>query len=120
MVPEDGDRDKQRAERMKFSEPNSAECYEQSECENKENQQIADDLDKIDLILFQVQNSLRASRIRIQKEEGKVEMWHDLNHFQEIANGLLSTARQIREAVHRQSQDIRTETICPSEWLTRS
>ena len=105
---------------MKTGELNSAECYESSECENKENQQIADELDKIDLLLFQTQNALRASRIRIQREEAKVEMWHDLKHFQEIANGLLSTARQIREAVHRQSQDIRSETISPSEWVSGS
>ena len=105
---------------MKTGELNSAECYESSECANKENQPIADELDKIDLLLFQTQNALRASRIRIQREEAKVEIWHDLNHFQEIASGLLSTARQIREAVHRQSQDIRSETISPSEWVSGS
>lgn len=105
---------------MKTGELNSAECYESSECENRENQQLADELDKIDLLLFQTQNALRASRIRIQREENKVEMWHDLKHFQEIANGLLSTARQIREAVHRQSRDIREELVSPSEWVTGS
>lgn len=105
---------------MKTGELNSAECYESSECENKENQPIADELDKIDLLLFQTQNALRASRIRIQREENRVEMWHDLKHFQEIVNGLLSTARQIREAVHRQSRDIREELVSPSEWVTGS
>ena len=37
---------------MKSGELNSAECYEQSQCQTAENQQLADDLDKLDLLVL--------------------------------------------------------------------
>ena len=48
---------------MKSGELNSAECYEQSACQTAENQNLADDLDKLDLLVFQISNALRAFEI---------------------------------------------------------
>lgn len=104
---------------MKEANNNCAENYESSECKNHNNQKLADDLDKIDLVLFQVQNALRAARIRAQNEESEIECTFDLKHFEEMSKGLLSTARQIRETVHRQT-NLRADVVCPSLWMTGS
>ena len=59
---------------MKSGELNSAECYEQSACQTAENQNLADDLDKLDLLVFQISNALRAARIRVQREDKKIDL----------------------------------------------
>lgn len=89
---------------MKSGELNSAECYEQSQCQTAENQQLADDLDKLDLLVFQISNALRAARIRIQREDGKIDLdSHELEELTEKLESIHLSARLINESVKRQA-----------------
>ena len=88
---------------MKSGELNSAECYEQSACQVAENQQLADDLDKLDLLVFQISNAVRAARIRIQREDRKINLEsHELEELTEKLQSILLSVRIISESVKEQ------------------
>ena len=88
---------------MKSGELNSAECYEQSQCQTAENQQLADDLDKLDLLVFQISNALRAARIRVQREDKKINAeGFDLDNTEEHFKILLNDVRNFGNDIKRQ------------------
>ena len=88
---------------MKSGELNSAECYEQSACQVAENQKLADDLDKLDLLVFQISNALRAARIRIQREDKKINAeGFDLDNTEEHFKILLNDVRNFGNDIKRQ------------------
>ncbi len=104
---------------MKSGELNSAECYEQSQCQTAENQKLADDLDKLDLIIFQISNALRAARIRIQREDGKIDIdYHELEELTEKLQGILLSARIINESV--KNQVVADYKVDPTEYVRNS
>ena len=88
---------------MKSGELNSAECYEQSQCAAAENQQLADKLDAMDLLVFQISNALRAARIRIQREDKKINAeGFDLDNTEEHFKILLNDVRNFGNDIKRQ------------------
>ena len=105
---------------MKSGELNSAECYEQSQCQSAENQQLADDLDKLDLLVFQISNALRAARIRIQREDKKIDLGDfDLDQTEEHLKILLTDVRLIGERI-RQQTDFSGLRVDPTEYVRNS
>ena len=104
---------------MKSGELNSAECYEQSACQTDENQQLADDLDKLDLLVFQISNALRAARIRIQREDRKIDLdSHELEELTEKLQGVLLSVRIINESV--KTQVVADYKVDPSDYVRNS
>ena len=105
---------------MKSGELNSAECYEQSQCQSAENQKLADKLDAMDLIVFQISNALRAARIRIQKEDKKIDTGDfDLDQTEEHLKILLTDVRLIGEYI-RQQTDFSGLRVNPSDYVRNS
>lgn len=105
---------------MKSGELNSAECYEQSQCQTAENQQLADDLDKLDLLVFQISNALRAARIRIQREDKKISTGDfDLDNTEEHFKILLNDVRSFGEYI-RQQTDFSGLRVNPSDYVRNS
>lgn len=105
---------------MKSGELNSAECYEQSACQSADNQQLADDLDKLDLLVFQISNALRAARIRVQKEDKKIDLGDfDLDQTEEHFKILLTDVRIIGERI-RQQTDFSGLRIDPTDYVRNS
>ena len=104
---------------MKSGELNSAECYEQSQCQTAENQQLADRLDAMDLIVFQISNALRAARIRIQREDRKIDLdSHELEELAEKLQGILLSARIINDSV--KTQLVADYKVDPTEYVRNS
>lgn len=105
---------------MKSGELNSAECYEQSQCAAAENQKLADKLDAMDLIVFQISNALRAARIRIQREDKKIDLGDfDLDQTEEHFKILLTDVRIIGERI-RQQTDFSGLRVDPTEYVRNS
>ena len=105
---------------MRSGELNSAECYEQSQCAAAENQQLADDLDKLDLLIFQISNALRAARIRVQREDKKIDLGDfDLDQTEEHFKILLTDARLFGEYI-RQQTDFSGLRVNPSDYVINS
>lgn len=105
---------------MKSGELNSAECYEQSQCQTAENQKLADKLDAMDLIVFQISNALRAARIRIQREDKKISTdGFDLDNTEEHFKILLNDVRLIGENI-RQQTDFSGLRVNPSDYVRNS
>ena len=105
---------------MKSGELNSAECYEQSQCAAAENQQLADDLDKLDLLVFQISNALRAARIRIQREDKKIDLGDfDLDNTEEHFKILLTDVRLLGEYI-RQQTDFSGLRVDPTDYVRNS
>ena len=105
---------------MKSGELNSAECYEQSQCAAAENQQLADDLDKLDLLVFQISNVLRAARIRVQKEDKKMSPgWIDLDNTEKRLKDLLEDVRIIGNDIKKQT-DFSGLRVNPSDYVRNS
>ena len=105
---------------MKSGELNSAECYEQSACQTAENQNLADDLDKLDLLVFQISNALRAARIRVQREDKKIDLGDcDLDNTEEHFKILLTDVRLIGEHI-RQQTDFSGLRVNPSDYVRNS
>lgn len=105
---------------MKSGELNSAECYEQSQCQTAENQKLADKLDAMDLIVFQISNALRAARIRVQREDKKIDLGDfDLDQTEEHFKILLTDVRIIGERI-RQQTDFSGLRVNPSDYVRNS
>ena len=105
---------------MKSGELNSAECYEQSACQVAENQQLADDLDKLDLLVFQISNAIRAARIRVQKEDKKISSGDfDLDNVEQHFRILLNDVRSFGEYI-RQQTDFSDLRVNPSDYVRNS
>lgn len=105
---------------MKSGELNSAECYEQSQCAAAENQQLADDLDKLDLLVFQISNALRAARIRVQREDKKISTGDfDLENTEEHFKILLNDVRSFGEYI-RQQTDFSGFRVDPADYVRNS
>jgi uncharacterized phage infection (PIP) family protein YhgE len=105
---------------MKSGELNSAECYEQSQCAAAENQQLADKLDAMDLIVFQISNALRAARIRVQKEDRKMSPgWIDLDNTENRLKDLLEDVRIIGNDIKKQA-DFSGLRVDPTEYVRNS
>ena len=105
---------------MKSGELNSAECYEQSQCAAAENQQLADKLDAMDLIVFQISNALRAARIRVQREDKKMSPgWIDLDNTENRLKDLLEDVRLIGEDIRKQT-DFSGFRVNPTEYVRNS
>ena len=105
---------------MKSGELNSAECYEQSQCAAAENQQLADKLDAMDLIVFQISNALRAARIRVQREDKKISAGDfDLENTEEHFKILLNDVRSFGEHI-RQQTDFSGLRVNPSDYVRNS
>lgn len=105
---------------MKSGELNSAECYEQSQCQSAENQQLADQLDAMDILVFQISNVLRAARIRIQREDKKIDLGDfDLDNTEEHFKILLNDVRNLGEYI-RQQTDFSGLRVNPSEYVRNS
>lgn len=105
---------------MKSGELNSAECYEQSQCQSAENQQLADYLDRLDLLVFQISNALRAARIRIQREDKKIDLGDfDLDNVEQHFKILLNDVRLIGEYI-RQQTDFSGLRVNPSDYVRNS
>ena len=105
---------------MKSGELNSAECYEQSQCQTAENQKLADKLDAMDLIVFQISNALRAARIRVQREDKKMSPgWIDLDNTEKRLKDLLEDVRLIGEDIRKQT-DFSGLRIDPTEYVRNS
>ena len=105
---------------MKSGELNSAECYEQSQCAAAENQQLADRLDAMDLIVFQISNALRAARIRVQREDKKISSGDfDLDQTEEHFKILLTDVRLIGENI-RQQTDFSGFRVDPADYVRNS
>ncbi len=105
---------------MKSGELNSAECYEQSQCQTAENQQLADQLDAMDILVFQISNALRAARIRIQREDKKIDLGDfDLDNAEEHLKILLTDVRLIGEYI-RQQTDFSGLRVNPSDYVRNS
>lgn len=105
---------------MKSGELNSAECYEQSQCQSAENQQLADQLDAMDILVFQISNALRAARIRIQREDKKIDLGDfDLDNTEEHFKILLNDVRNLGEYI-RQQTDFSGLRVNPSDYVRNS
>lgn len=105
---------------MKSGELNSAECYEQSQCQSAENQQLADQLDAMDILVFQISNVLRAARIRIQREDKKIDLGDfDLDNTEEHFKILLNDVRNLGEYI-RQQTDFSGLRVNPSDYVRNS
>lgn len=105
---------------MKSGELNSAECYEQSQCQTAENQQLADKLDAMDILVFQISNALRAARIRVQREDKKIDLGDfDLDQTEEHLKILLTDVRLIGEYI-RQQADFSGLRVNPSDYVRNS
>lgn len=105
---------------MKAGELNSAECYEQSQCQTAENQKLADKLDAMDLLVFQISNALRAARIRVQREDKKIDLGDfDLDQTEEHFKILLTDARLIGEYI-RQQTDFSGLRVDPTDYVRNS
>jgi hypothetical protein len=105
---------------MKSGELNSAECYEQSQCQSAENQKLADKLDAMDLIVFQISNALRAARIRVQREDKKIDLGDfDLDQTEEHLKILLNDVRNLGEYI-RQQTDFSGLRVDPSDYVRNS
>ena len=105
---------------MKSGELNSAECYEQSACQSAENQKLADDLDKLDLLVFQISNALRAARIRVQREDKKISTdSFDLDNAEDHFKILLNDMRNFGECI-RQQTDFSGLRVDPTEYVRNS
>lgn len=105
---------------MKSGELNSAECYEQSQCQTAENQKLADKLDAMDLIAFQISNALRAARIRVQREDKKMSPgWIDLDNTEKRLKDLLEDVRLIGEDIRKQT-DFSGLRIDPTDYVRNS
>ena len=105
---------------MKSGELNSAECYEQSQCAAAENQKLADKLDAMDLIVFQISNALRAARIRIQKEDKKIDLGDfDLDQTEKRLKDLLEDVRLIGEDIKKQT-DFSGLRVDPTDYVRNS
>lgn len=105
---------------MRSGELNSAECYEQSQCQTAENQQLADKLDAMDLIVFQISNALRAARIRVQREDRKISPgWIDLDNTENHLKDLLEDVRLIGEDIRKQT-DFSGLRIDPTDYVRNS
>ena len=105
---------------MKSGELNSAECYEQSQCQAAENQKLADKLDAMDLIVFQISNALRAARIRVQREDKKIDLGDfDLDQTEEHFKILLTDVRLIGEHI-RQQTDFSGLRVDPTDYVRNS
>lgn len=105
---------------MKSGELNSAECYEQSQCQTAENQQLADQLDAMDILVFQISNALRAARIRIQREDKKISTGDfDLDNAEEHFKILLNDVRNLGEYI-RQQTDFSGLRVNPSDYVRNS
>ena len=105
---------------MKSGELNSAECYEQSACQVAENQKLADKLDAMDLIVFQISNALRAARIRVQREDKKINLCDfDLDNTEEHFRILLNDVRNFGEYI-RQQTDFSGFKVDPADYVRNS
>jgi hypothetical protein len=105
---------------MRSGELNSAECYEQSQCAVADNQKLADKLDAMDLIVFQISNALRAARIRVQKEDKKIDLGDvDLDQTEEHLKILLTDVRLIGENI-RQQTDFSGLRVDPTDYVRNS
>ena len=105
---------------MKSGELNSAECYEQSQCQVAENQKLADRLDAMDLIVFQISNALRAARIRVQREDKKISSGDfDLDQTEEHFKILLNDVRNLGEYI-RQQTDFSGFRVDPADYVRNS
>ena len=105
---------------MKSGELNSAECYEQSACQAAENQQLADKLDAMDLLVFQISNALRAARIRVQREDKKIDTGDfDLDQTEEHFKILLTDVRLLGEDIKRQT-DFSGFRVDPADYVRNS
>ena len=105
---------------MKSGELNSAECYEQSQCQTAENQQLADDLDKLELLVFQISNALRAARIRVQREDKKIDLGDfDLDQTEKRLKDLLEDVRLIGEDIKKQT-DFSGLRVDPTDYVRNS
>ena len=105
---------------MRSGELNSAECYEQSACQTAENQQLADKLDAMDLLVFQISNALRAARIRVQREDKKMSPgWIDLDNTEKRLKDLLADVRFIGNDIKKQA-DFTGLRVDPTEYVRNS
>ena len=98
---------------------NSVENMEQSECAVRDNQKLVDEMDRLDLLLFQISNSLRASRIMIQRNDAKIDLdWVNMKDLSERVDGLLASVRLISNDVKRQI--ISDFKVDPTEYVRNS
>lgn len=98
---------------------NSAENMEQSECAVRDNQTLVDEMDRLDLLLFQISNSLRASRIMIQRNDARIDLdWVNMKDLSERVDGLLASVRLISNDVKRQI--ISDFKLDPTEYVRNS
>lgn len=105
---------------MKSGELNSAECYEQSQCQSAENQTLADKLDAMDILVFQISNAIRAARIRVQREDKKIDLGDfDLDQTEEHFKILLNDVRNLGEYI-RQQTDFSGLRVNPSDYVRNS
>lgn len=105
---------------MRSGELNSAECYEQSACQTAENQKLADKLDAMDILVFQISNALRAARIRVQREDKKIDLGDfDLDQTEEHLKILLTDVRLLGENI-RQQTDFSGLRVNPSDYVRNS
>lgn len=97
----------------------SVENMEQSECAVRDNQALVDEMDKLDLLLFQISNSLRASRIMIQRNDARIDLdWVNMKDLSERVDGLLASVRLISNDVKRQI--ISDFKLDPTEYVRNS
>ncbi len=105
---------------MKSGELDSAERYEQSQCQAAENQTLADKLDAMDSLVFQISNALRATRIRAQREDKKISTGDfDLDQTEEHFKILLNDVRNLGEYI-RQQTDFSGLRVDPSDYVRNS
>ena len=105
---------------MSSGELNSAECYEQSACQTAENQKLADKLDAMDILVFQISNALRAARVRVQREDKKIDLGDfDLDQTEEHLKILLTDVRLLGENI-RQQTDFSGLRVNPSDYVRNS
>lgn len=97
----------------------SVENMEQSECAVRDNQALVDEMDRLDLLLFQISNSLRASRIMIQRNDARIDLdWVNMKDLFERVDGLLASVRLISNDVKRQI--ISDFKLDPTEYVRNS
>lgn len=97
----------------------SVENMEQSECAVRDNQALVDEMDRLDLLLFQISNSLRASRIMIQRNDARIDLdWVNMKDLSERVDGLLASVRLISNDVKRQI--ISDFKLDPTEYVRNS
>lgn len=100
---------------MRSGELNSAECYEQSACQNPANQEFADHMDQLDNILNKAQNYLRTARLTAQRDPEQLEVWQNLDDLREMELGVQLICRQIMLSVRRQASTV--SRAMPSEYM---